>query len=204
MARAASAIASSARASIRNPSGSSSSCSPSPAEHASRLNWSRRKPKGIQAAPSATPALSGETYLGHERAHNFVSPAGIVSDRAHAYPGASSLRTNEWTLSGDWVVERERAVLSRANGRIAYRFHARDLHLVLGPSADGKPVRFKVLVDGKPPLADHGSDIDEQGNGTIDAQRLYQLVRQAANRKDRLFEIEFLDPGAQAYAFTFG
>jgi hypothetical protein len=101
-------------------------------------------------------------------------------------------------------VESERAVLVRANGRIAYRFHARDLHLVLGPSADGKPVRFKVLIDGKPPLADHGTDTDAQGNGTIDGQRLYQLVRQTANDKDRLFEIEFLDAGAQAYVFTFG
>jgi hypothetical protein len=101
-------------------------------------------------------------------------------------------------------VERERAVLNHANGRIAYRFQARDLHLVLGPTADGKPVRFRVLVDGKPPLADHGADTDEQGNGMIDGQRLYQLVRQKANGDDRLFEIEFLDAGAQAYVFTFG
>jgi hypothetical protein len=98
----------------------------------------------------------------------------------------------------------ERAVLARANGRIAYRFQARDLHLVLGPSADGKPVRFRVRVDGKPPLADHGADTDAEGNGVIDAQRLYQLVRQSVNGKDRLFEIEFLDAGAQAYVFTFG
>jgi thioredoxin family protein len=107
-------------------------------------------------------------------------------------------------LQEHWTVERERAVLGQAGGRIAYRFHARDLHLVLGPTADGKPVRFKVLIDGKPPLSDHGFDIDAQGNGTIDAQRLYQLVRQKATVKDRLFEIEFLDPGAQAYAFAFG
>jgi len=95
-------------------------------------------------------------------------------------------------------------VLRRANGRIAFRFHARDLHLVLGPAADGRPVRFKVLIDGKPPLSDRGFDIDAQGNGTIDAQRLYQLVRQSVNDRDRLFEIEFGDPGAQAYVFTFG
>jgi cytochrome c biogenesis protein CcdA/thiol-disulfide isomerase/thioredoxin len=160
--------------------------------------------QGVQAAPGTSPALSEETYLGYERARNFASPGGVVSDRAHVYQGASTLGTNQWALTGDWTVERERAVLTRANGRIAYRFHARDLHLVLGPSADGKPVRFKVLVDGKPPLSDHGSDTDVQGNGTIDAQRLYQLVRQAANEKDRLFEIEFLDAGAQAYVFTFG
>jgi cytochrome c biogenesis protein CcdA/thiol-disulfide isomerase/thioredoxin len=160
--------------------------------------------EGVQAAPATAPALSGETYLGYERTHNFASPGGIAKDRANTYQAASSLRTNQWALAGDWTVERERAVANRADGRIALRFHARDLHLVLGPSADGKPVRFKVLVDGRPPLSDHGFDIDAQGFGTIDAQRLYQLVRQASPAKDRLFEIEFLDAGAQAYAFTFG
>jgi hypothetical protein len=160
--------------------------------------------EGVQAAPATAPALSGETYLGYERTHNFASPGGIAKDRANTYQAAASLRTNQWALAGDWTVERERAVANRADGRIALRFHARDLHLVLGPSADGKPVRFKVLVDGRPPLSDHGFDIDAQGFGTIDAQRLYQLVRQASPAKDRLFEIEFLDAGAQAYAFTFG
>jgi len=160
--------------------------------------------RGVEAAPGTAPVLSEETYLGYERAQGFASPGGIVGDRAHAYQGASKLRTNQWALTGDWTVEAERAVVNRASGRIAYRFHARDLHLVLGPSADGKPVRFKVLIDGQPPLADHGSDVDAQGNGTIDAQKLYQLVRQTTSGKDRLFEIEFLDPGAQAYVFTFG
>lgn len=161
--------------------------------------------QGTQAAPGAEPALSGETYLGHERAHGFASPGGIVRDHAKAYqPAASALRTNQWSLAGDWTVEAERAVLNSANGRIAYRFQARDLHLVLGPAANGKPVRFRVLVDGKPPLAEHGSDTDAQGHGVIDAQKLYQLVRQAEGSRERLFEIEFLDAGAQAYAFTFG
>ncbi|QGW84138.1 cytochrome c biogenesis protein DipZ [Variovorax paradoxus] len=163
--------------------------------------------QGTQAQPGLETALSGETYLGHERAHGFASPGGVVRDRAKVYQAASSLRTNQWALSGDWTVEAERAVLNSANGRIAYRFQARDLHLVLGPTANGKPVRFRVLVDGKPPLADHGADTDAQGFGVIDAQKLYQLVRQATNGtdgKDRLFEIEFLDAGAQAYAFTFG
>ncbi|MGJ7524789.1 cytochrome c biogenesis protein DipZ [Variovorax sp. GB1P17] len=160
--------------------------------------------QGTQAAPDASPALSGETYLGYERAHNFASPGGLASDRARVYPSAPSLRTDQWALSGEWTVGSERAVLARPGGRIAYRFQARDLHLVLGPSADGKPVRFRVRVDGKPPLADHGADTDAEGNGVIDAQRLYQLVRQSVNGKDRLFEIEFLDAGAQAYVFTFG
>ncbi|MET3376880.1 cytochrome c biogenesis protein CcdA/thiol-disulfide isomerase/thioredoxin [Variovorax boronicumulans] len=162
--------------------------------------------QGTQAAPGAEPAQSGETYLGHARAHGFASPGGIARDRAKAYePVASSLRTNQWSLGGDWTVEGERAVLNQAHGRIAYRFKARDLHLVLGPMADGKPVRFTVRVDGQPPLADHGADTDAQGHGVVDAQKLYQLVRQSAGGgRERLFEIEFLDAGAQAYAFTFG
>jgi len=160
--------------------------------------------QGTEAAPGPAPALSAETYLGYERAASFASPGGIKGDRTHAYKSATTLRPNQWALSGDWTVERERAVLARANGGIAYRFQARDLHLVLGPAADGKPVRFKVRIDGQAPLANHGTDIDAQGNGTITAQRLYQLVRQTASRKDRLFEIEFLDAGAQAYVFTFG
>ena len=161
--------------------------------------------QGTQAAPGAEPAQSGETYLGHARAHGFASPGGIARDRAKAYESAaSSLRTNQWALGGDWTVEAERAVLNHANGRIAYRFKARDLHLVLGPMADGKPVRFTVRVDGQPPLADHGADTDAQGHGVVDAQKLYQLVRQSAGGRERLFEIEFLDAGAQAYAFTFG
>ena len=162
------------------------------------------KGEGTQAAPGAELAMSGETYVGAERAQGFASPGGLVSGRAHVYQRPASLRTNQWALSGDWTVEPERAVSNRANGRIAYRFQARDLHLVLGPAADGKPVRFRVLLDGKPPLADHGADTDEQGYGTIEAQKLYQLVRQVKDGKDRLFEIEFLDGGAQAYAFTFG
>jgi len=162
------------------------------------------KGEGVEAAPGATPPQSDESYLGYERARGFVSPTGLVSDRAQLYKPAASLRTNQWTLSGEWTVERERILLGRANGRLAMRFQARDLHLVLGPGPDGKPIRFRVLIDGKPPLGERGSDIDAQGNGTVDAQRLYQLVRQADGGKDRLFEIEFLDEGAQAYVFTFG
>ena len=160
--------------------------------------------EGTQAAPGASPPKSQETYLGYERAENFASPGRIASDCSHAYNGPSTLQMNQWSLTGDWTVERDRAVLDRANGRIAHRFHARDLHMVLGPAADAKPVRFRVFVDGKPPLSDHGSDVDAQGSGIIDAQRLYQLVRQTTTAKERLFEIQFLDPGAQAYVFTFG
>lgn len=162
------------------------------------------KGQGTQAAPGSELAMSGETYVGAERATGFASPGGLVSGRAHVYQSPASLRTNQWAFTGDWTVGPERAVSNHANGRIAYRFQARDLHLVLGPAADGKPVRFRVLVDGKPPLENHGADTDEEGYGIIEAQKLYQLVRQAKNANDRLFEIEFLDGGAQAYAFTFG
>lgn len=160
--------------------------------------------QGVQAAAAPTAAGSEETYLGYERAHNFASPGGLARDRANGYQVPASLRPNQWALAGDWTVERERVVLNRVDGRIAYRFHARDLHLVLGPSADGRPVRFRVRLDGEPPLSDHGFDTDAQGNGTIDGQRLYQLVRQTTAGKERLFEIEFMDPGVQVYAFTFG
>jgi cytochrome c biogenesis protein CcdA/thiol-disulfide isomerase/thioredoxin len=159
---------------------------------------------GAQAAADTRRALSPETYVGYERAENFAAPGGMVRDKQHVYANVPPLNLNQWALSGDWTVEREHAVVNRASGRIAYRFHARDLHLVLGAATDGKPIRFRVRVDGKPPFADHGADVDAQGKGTINGQRLYQLIRQASPIADRLFEIEFLDPGAQAFAFTFG
>ncbi|HVM82751.1 MAG TPA: cytochrome c biogenesis protein DipZ, partial [Candidatus Binatia bacterium] len=111
---------------------------------------------------------------------------------------------NQWSLSGDWTVGGEHATLNAADGAITYRFHARDLHLVLGPGADGKPVHFQVTFDGAAPGANHGSDIDEKGNGVVTGQQLYQLLRQSGPVGDHTFEIKFLDPGVQAYAFTFG
>lgn len=161
--------------------------------------------QGTQAAAGPAPALSGETYVGYAQAENFASPGGFARDRARDYTAAPALRQDEWALSGNWTVEGERAVLNQASGRISYRFQARDLHLVLGTAADGSPVRFRVRIDGKAPGADHGADTDAEGNGTIDRQKLYQLVRQSGKAsRSRVFEIEFLDPGAQAYAFTFG
>jgi cytochrome c biogenesis protein CcdA/thiol-disulfide isomerase/thioredoxin len=159
---------------------------------------------GVEAAADVNDIASPETYIGYERAANFASPGGAVQDASHLYAAAPQLALNQWALGGDWTVKGESATSNASEGRISYRFHARDLHLVLGPSSDGKPVRFRVLIDGKPPLADHGADVDAQGNGTIDGQRLYQLVRQTGPVGDRNFEIEFLDPGAQAFAFTFG
>jgi hypothetical protein len=114
------------------------------------------------------------------------------------------LRLNQWALAGEWTVEREATVLNAVNGQIAYRFHARDLHLVMGPAARGTSVRFRVRIQGRPPGAAHGDDIDEQGNGTVSEQRLYQLIRQLGPIVDRQFEIEFLDAGMQAHVFTFG
>jgi cytochrome c biogenesis protein CcdA/thiol-disulfide isomerase/thioredoxin len=159
---------------------------------------------GAEAAADEDDVQSPETYLGYERAANFASDGGADHDESHAYSLPSALQLNAWGLAGNWTVEGERAVSSAADGRIAFRFHARDLHLVLGPGADGKPVRFRVLLDGQPPGNDHGADIDGEGDGTVTEQRLYQLVRQGDGVRDRTFEIEFLDPGAQAFAFTFG
>jgi cytochrome c biogenesis protein CcdA/thiol-disulfide isomerase/thioredoxin len=157
---------------------------------------------GAELAPSASDQ-SPETYIGYDRADNFASPGGLVEDERHTYAGAP-LAINQWSLAGDWTVKNENATLDAAGGRIVYRFHARDLHLVLGPGADGKPIRFRVTVDGAAPGADHGTDDGADGQGTVSEQRLYQLVRQNGAVADRTFEIEFLDPGVQAYAFTFG
>jgi cytochrome c biogenesis protein CcdA/thiol-disulfide isomerase/thioredoxin len=147
---------------------------------------------------------SPETYIGYERAEQFMSPGGEAQDRVHTYATPKALDTNDWGLAGAWKVGSEHATLSGDTGRIIYRFHARDLHLVLGPSKDGKPVRFRVSIDGAAPGASHGSDVQADGTGTVTDQRLYQLVRQTGPVKDRTFSIEFLDSGVEAYAFTFG
>ncbi|BCP52265.1 cytochrome C biogenesis protein DipZ [Kaistia sp. 32K] len=162
------------------------------------------KADGAEAAADMNNVASPETYVGFERAANFASDGGMLPDEARAYAIGRPLRLNDWGLVGTWSVGGERATLNQAGGGIKYRFHARDLHLVLGPSADGKPVRYRVRIDGKAPGADHGVDVDNEGNGTVTGQRLYQLVRQAGPVMDRDFEIEFLDPGVQAFAFTFG
>ncbi|SFI12077.1 MULTISPECIES: cytochrome c biogenesis protein DipZ [unclassified Pseudomonas] len=146
--------------------------------------------KGVQQAPDMNEVQSPETYLGSQRAENFVK--------------SGTLALNQWTLQGQWNVGGQQATLDQAGGRIVYRFHARDLHLVLGPGADGKPVRFKVTIDGQAPGGAHGTDVAPDGSGTVTEQRLYQLVRQPGAVQDRTFTIEFLDPNVSAYAFTFG
>jgi hypothetical protein len=158
---------------------------------------------GAEAAMDAGNVGSPETYIGYQRAENFASPGGAVEDSRHVYT-AEAPRLNEWSLSGDWTIGKEHAVLNESGGGIVYRFHARDLHLVLGPAPDGKPVRFRVTIDGEAPGASHGTDVDADGKGVVNGQRLYQLIRQSGKITDRTFEIHFLDPGVQAYAFTFG
>ena len=158
---------------------------------------------GVQAPANMAEVQSPETYLGYGRAENFISPEGFAEDAPRAYTRETP-RLNEWSLAGRWTVGKEEAALDAAPGRIVYRFRARDLHLVLGPAEDGKPVRFRVRLDGAAPGASAGSDIDARGAGTVREQRLYQLIRQPGAVGEREFEIEFLDPGVQAYAFTFG
>jgi thiol-disulfide isomerase/thioredoxin len=159
---------------------------------------------GLEAQADWANLESPETYLGYEQAQNFASPGGAEFNRSHTYLAADSLRLNQWGLSGDWTVERGAAVLNTADGRIALRFHARDVHLVMGPASREASVPFRVLIDGEPPGSAHGLDVDEQGRGTVAQQRLYQLIRERGSITDRTFEIAFLDSGVEAYAFTFG
>jgi len=158
---------------------------------------------GAEAAPDSD-VESPETYVGYDRGDSFISPGGFQQNVAHAYTVPEHLELNQWGLSGSWTDHAQVASLNSAKGRIVFRFHARDVHLVLGPAANGKPVRFRVKIDGKAPDENHGVDSDAEGNGKITDQRLYQLIRQKSPIEDRTFEIEFLDPGAQAFAFTFG
>jgi thiol-disulfide isomerase/thioredoxin len=160
--------------------------------------------RGAEAAADVSSLWSPENYVGYGRTESFASPGGLVLDKPHVYAAPTRLGLNEWCLSGDWTMGKEAVVLNKANGRIAYCFHARDLHLVMGPAAKGTSVRFRVLIDGQPPEAAHGIDVDAQGNGTATEQRLYQLIRQSKPIVDRQFEIEFLDSGVAAFAFTFG
>ena len=147
---------------------------------------------------------SPETYVGHQKAENFVSPGGAAVNTRRAYDLPRRLRLNQWALFGEWTVKAEAAVLNAAGGRIAYRFHARDLHLVMGPARRRGAIPFRVSIDGQWPDGNHGVDVDDRGEGTVTEQRLYQLVRQSGPIVDRQFEIEFLDSGVEAFAFTFG
>jgi thiol-disulfide isomerase/thioredoxin len=160
--------------------------------------------RGAEVAADWESLRSPETYLGSERTQNFASSQGALIDGRHVYRVPARMGLNHWALSGDWTFGRQATRLNAANGRVVHRFHARDLHLVMGPAVQGTPVRFRVLIDGQPPGAAHGIDVDAQGNGTVTEQRMYQLIRQPKPIIDRQFEIEFLDPGVEVFSFTFG
>ena len=159
---------------------------------------------GLEAAADWRNLRSPETYLGYERTQNFASRGGADRDRRRTYSVPARLAANEWALAGDWTIGARATVLTAAPGRIAYRFHARDVHLVMGPSRPGTAVQCRVTIDGQPAGAAHGLDVDDAGNGTVVEQRLYQLIRQPRPIVDRTFAIEFLDAGVETFAFTFG
>jgi thiol-disulfide isomerase/thioredoxin len=160
--------------------------------------------EGPEAAADWDDLRSQENYTGYERTENFASPGGPVQDKPHAYATPAHRSLNQWALSGDWTIKKDATQSNDATGQLTYRFHARDLHLVMGPAVPGKRVRFRVLIDGRVPGAAHGADVDEQGYGTMSEQRMYQLIRQPKPIGDRDFTINFLDPGGEAFCFTFG
>jgi thiol-disulfide isomerase/thioredoxin len=160
--------------------------------------------RGAEAAADWRDLKSAENYLGYERTENFASPGGIRREKRQEYALPSRLRLNHWALSGNWTIGKEAIVLNEPDGRIAYRFHARDLHLVTGPAAPKAPVRFRVFIDEQAPHAAHGVDVDEMGNGSVTEARMYQLIRQPGPISERQFEIQFLDAGVEGFSFTFG
>jgi thiol-disulfide isomerase/thioredoxin len=162
------------------------------------------EPDGVCLAADWDTLRSPETYVGYARAAGFASPGGLEPDRSRVYVEPSQLELNQWALFGDWTVWKQITTLNEPGGRIVHRFHGRDLNLVLGSREDGAPMRFVVLIDGEPPNGARGLDVDERGDGTVSQERLYQLIRQDGPITERIFEITFIDAGAQAYVFTFG
>jgi hypothetical protein len=160
--------------------------------------------RGVEAAADWDNLRSGENYVGYDRTENFASPGGAVYAERRLYSIPPRLELNQWALAGEWTMHGEGTALNTAPGRITYRFHARDLHLIMGPATPGTSARFRVRVDGQAPGAAHGLDVDAGGNGTVTEQRLHQLIRQTQPIAGRLFEIEFMDAGVEAFAFTFG
>ncbi|MGH9587182.1 MAG: redoxin domain-containing protein, partial [Acidobacteriaceae bacterium] len=164
--------------------------------------------KGVEEAPDMAQVQSPETYVGYARARNFVEGGGgflgLRHDEAHTYSGPKHLELNQWALTGNWTDEAQVAILNKAPGRVDFAFHARDLHIVLGPSSNGAPVRFRVFLNGQAPGANHGTDVNAQGYGAVTDQRLYQIIRQSDQIKNSVLSIQFLDPGVHVYSFTFG
>jgi thiol-disulfide isomerase/thioredoxin len=160
--------------------------------------------QGAEIAADWKTLATPETYIGYANGERFASPGGKVRDRPQTYGGPERLKLNTWALAGDWTMTREFSVANQANGKVTFRFHARDVHLVMGPATRGSILHYRVTIDGQPPGASHGVDVDAQGLGTLDQPRMYQLIRQTGPIADRQVEIEFLDPGAQVFCFTFG
>ncbi len=160
--------------------------------------------RGTEAAADWANLRSPENYLGRERTRNFASSDGVASSKRRVYTVPARIKLDHWALSGEWTMGEQASVSNKANGRLVSRFHARDLHLVMGPRVRGISVRFRVRIDGQPPGAAHGVDVDAQGNGTVTEQRLYQLIRQPGGIGNRQFEIEFLGPAVEVFALTFG
>lgn len=161
-------------------------------------------PTGLEVAADWRNLMSPENYVGYEKAENFVSAREMIRDKPGIYDLPAKLPLNGWGLSGDWTVREDAGRLNKPNGKIVYRFHARDLNMVMGPAAPGTSARFRVLIDGNPPGAAHGTDVDQQGAGIASEKRLYQLIRQPDPSHDHEFEIEFFDTGVEVFAFTFG
>jgi thiol-disulfide isomerase/thioredoxin len=159
---------------------------------------------GAEAAADWADLRSAESYLGYDQASSWAGSEGPARDRSHVYAAPARLRLNDWALTGDWTVKGDAVLLNKPGGRIANQFHARDVHLVMGPAARDASVRFRVLIDGQAAASVHGGDVDEKGNGIATDQRMYQLVRQPKPIADRRFEIEFQDAGLEAFVFTFG
>ena len=166
-------------------------------------NFVAANASGAEAASDAKDDQSLETYIGYDRTEHFASPGGFAPGAARIYTvGTPAL--NQWGLTGDWTVAGDSATLDKPGGGIVFRFHAPDLYFVLKSAPDGKPIRFDVTIDGAAPGDSHGADVDAQGQGVVTGERLYQLIRQDGTIADHTFEIRFLDPGVQAYSFTFG
>jgi thiol-disulfide isomerase/thioredoxin len=160
--------------------------------------------RGLEAPANWAALRSPENYTGYDRTENFASPGGALPGEPHVYTTPAELRLNHWALSGEWTMEEPATTSTTSNAQLSYRFRARDLNAVMGPVASGTPVRFHVLLDGQPPGPAHGTDLDDNGDGVVVEQRLYQLIRLPAAVTERTFEITFLDPGVAVYAFTFG
>ena len=160
--------------------------------------------RGVEAPADWSNLKSPETYMGYDRAQNFASRETAAPDRRRRYTAPGQLALNQWSLAGEWTIGAKPVALHQAPGQLAYRFHARDVHLVMGPSRPGSAVRFRVTIDGQAPGDARGLDVDEGGNGTASEQRLYQLIRQPGPIVNRTLVVEFLGPGVEAFSFTFG